>query len=100
MNYRKRDDPSVWVICELPLSGAPLEFFEDLRRSGHLIVVEEHVVQGGLGQMVSHYLLSKSWPPFKLTHKHALGYPSGLYGSQRFHRAESGLDSESILALL
>jgi transketolase len=92
--------PSLWLISEFPISNVPQEFLRDLDRSGHLIVVEEHVVQGGLGQMIGHYLLSRSIAVRRFTHHYAKGYVSGLYGSQQFHREESGLDAVSIVGTL
>ena len=52
---------------------------------------------------VSARCLPITWQPpasslDSFTHKHALGYVSGLYGSQKFHRAECGLDPASIVA--
>lgn len=94
--------PSVWVLAELPVDAAALpdELLGDLRRSGHLFVVEEHVAHGGAGQMLAHALLTRGEAPARFTHRAALGYPSGRYGSQRFHRQESGLDPESIAVAL
>jgi transketolase len=94
------DRPSVWLVTELPFTGVPSEFLEDLARSGHLVVIEEHVKSGGVGQMISHHLMSRSVPVPRFTHRHAQGYVSGLYGSQNFHRKECQLDPASILALL
>ena len=34
-------------------------------------------------------------PP--VVHAHAVGYPSGRYGSQNWHRRECGLDASAIL---
>jgi transketolase len=92
--------PSVWLVSELPLAIVPPAFIEDLAHTGHLVVVEEHVKSGGLGQMISHYLLSASVPAPRFTHHCAQGYVSGFYGSQRYHRRESQLDPASILGSL
>ncbi|HWF47449.1 MAG TPA: hypothetical protein VG168_10620 [Bryobacteraceae bacterium] len=89
---------SLWLVSELPIDNVPEEFISDLNRSGHLIVVEEHVAQGGLGQMIAHYLLSHGIAVPRFTHHRAKGYVSGLYGSQKFHRKECGLDAESVIA--
>ena len=35
-----------------------------------------------------------------LRHHYALGYPSGRYGSQSFHRAECGLDAIGIRQMI
>ena len=92
--------PDLWVLTELPLHDIPAEFLADLKRSEHLFVVEEHVVQGGAGQMLAHHLLNLGQAPGQFTHRAAMGYLSGLYGSQKFHRAECGLDAESIIGQL
>ncbi len=88
--------PSLWVLSELPIIDLPDTLLEDLQRSGHLYVVEEHVTHGSAGQMLAHYLLTHSIAPLRFTHRAAHGYPSGLYGSQNFHRRECGLDAETI----
>jgi transketolase len=92
--------PTVWLVSELPLGDPPAEFLIDVRRTGHLIVVEEHVLQGGVGQALGYYLASSAEPIRQFTHRFARGYVSGRYGSQRFHRLECGLDAESIVALV
>lgn len=90
--------PEVWLVSELPLRGLPEEFLESLRRSRRLLVVEEHSAQGGLGQSLAYCLARAGEMPPSFLHRHAMGYPSGLYGSQKFHRAESGLDPAGIVA--
>ncbi len=55
----REERPSVWLISELPLGNVPSDFLDDVQRTGHLSVVEEHVRHGGLGQMISHYLMSR-----------------------------------------
>ena len=91
-------DPSVWVVGELPLAAAPppVGLIAQLTDSGRLCVIEEHVGQGGLGAMLATWLLGAGIPIAGFRHLHARGYPSGLYGSQTFHRRESGLDPDSI----
>ncbi|MBI4425120.1 MAG: transketolase [Elusimicrobia bacterium] len=92
--------PELWALAELPVDAAalPAAFRASLKRSGHLIVVEEHVAHGGAGQQLALALLQRGEAPARFTHRCALGYPSGLYGSQSFHRKESGLDPASVLA--
>jgi transketolase len=92
--------PSVWLVSELPFGQVPSEFLEDIQRSGHLFVVEEHVKNGGLGQIISHHLMSISVAVRRFTHHYAQGYVSGFYGSQNYHRRESLLDPASVLAAL
>jgi transketolase len=100
---RKIDEasrPNIWLLSELPLNGIPAEFKADLARSQRLVVVEEHVLHGSAGQMIAHRLLLEGASPKSFAHCTARGYPSGRYGSQGFHRKESGLDVASIIALL
>ena len=92
--------PDVWLISELPIVELPAGLIESLRRSRHLFVVEEHTATGGVGQMLIHHLACMGQAPPRLTHRHAQGYVSGLYGSQKFHRRESGLDPASIVAAI
>jgi transketolase len=94
--------PTLWVLSELPIVNAeiPATFIADFQQSGHLIVVEEHVVQGGAGAALAHALLCTQTTPRRFTHRFARGYPSGRTGSQVFHREECGLDPASILRLL
>ena len=96
----RAERPSVWLVSELPFGQVPSEFLNDVQRSGHLFVVEEHVKNGGLGQIISHHLMSISVAVRRFTHYYAQGYVSGLYGSQAYHRRESQLDPASVLAAL
>ena len=90
--------PEIWLVTELPIANVPDEFIASVRRSRRLFVVEEHTAHGGLGQMLAHHLAAAGVGLDSFIHKHALGYVSGLYGSQKFHRAECGLDAASIAA--
>jgi transketolase len=89
--------PEVWLVTELPITRVPDEFIASVRRTRRLVVVEEHTAHGGFGQMLAHHLAAAGEPLDSFIHKHALGYVSGLYGSQKFHRAECGLDPASIV---
>lgn len=94
--------PNLWVLTELPITVKmiPDDLIIDLRRSNHLFVIEEHVAQGGVGQMIARCLMIMGEAPSRFTHHCASGYISGLYGSQKFHRRECGLDPEGIVAVL
>jgi transketolase len=92
--------PSLWLLCELPTRQLPEEFQADLTTSGRLLIVEEHVAHGGVAQNVASLLLASGHAPPHFATRTALGYPSGLYGSQKFHRQECGLDPASILNFL
>ncbi len=94
--------PDLWVVTELPIEAdtLPQALLDGLARSRHLVVVEEHVAQGGVGQALALTLSMMGLAPANLTHCCAQGYISGRYGSQNFHRKECGLDPESILETL
>ena len=100
MELHDESRPTLWVLSELAVLAdqIPAALVEDIQRSGHLIVVEEHVASGGAGQGLAHALLLRGAAPQRFSHRHALGYPSGFYGSQAYHRKECGLDPQSILA--
>ncbi len=92
--------PSLWVLSELPCDPIPKDFQADLARSGRLLVIEEHVSQGGVAQNLALALLSAGLLPDRFVARSAQGYPSGRYGSQKFHRVECGLDAGSIVRFL
>ncbi|KMO21142.1 transketolase family protein [Methylobacterium platani] len=91
------DGPELWAVTELPLSSNPPP--SDLvaaLRGRTLCVVEEHVAQGGLGQALAAWCLEGGIALGGFRPIAAAGYPSGTYGSQGFHRRESGLDAGSL----
>ncbi len=89
--------PTLWLLSELPPGELPEAFLADLARSRRLLVAEEHVAQGGVASMIATALLARGRAPERFVARTARGYPSGLYGSQRFHRAECGLDPAAIV---
>jgi transketolase len=95
LEYASR--PDVWLLSELPFGPVPEAFLADVRRSQDVLVIEEHVATGGVAQMLAHHLLSTGAAPRKYASRSALGYVSGHYGSQKFHRRECGLDPASIV---
>jgi transketolase len=92
--------PNLWTLDELPIQAEalPLDFLQQVRRSGSLMVVEEHVAHGSAGQILAHELALRGLMPPRFVHRCALRYCSGTYGSQEFHRRECGLDPASIVA--
>ena len=94
------DRPEIWVATKLPFvpGEIPEELMSALGAGCAIHVLEEHVAQGGAGHMLAALLLSAGVRPGPFLHFHARGYQSGRYGSQAWHRAENGLDAESVLA--
>jgi transketolase len=91
---------TLWLVGELPVDFLPDAFLADVSRTEKILVVEEHVDQGGVGQMLASALLRQGISLRRFETRCALGYPSGRYGSQKFHRRECGLDPDSILRFL
>lgn len=90
--------PALWVVTELPIDAnpPPAALIDELRRTRRLVVVEEHVAQGSVGQEMCRWVIESGLGLDRFRHLRALGYPSGTYGSQVFHRRCSGLDPQSI----
>lgn len=96
-NDDKASRPAIWLVCELSKN---LELPENLSaeiQNQKLCVLEEHVAQGGVGQAIAAKILAKNLTPKSFKHLHAQGYVSGFYGSQNFHRTESGLTKDAVL---
>ncbi len=89
------EDIDVFAISQLPIAQWDDAFLDSVRASGQLLVIEEHTARGGLGEHVA-MALAQAGIPYKLHHRHAVGYPTGRYGSQDWHQKQSGLDSESL----
>ena len=83
---------------EFPFQNIPFSLEESVRRTKRLIVVEEHTKSGGVGEKITAILQSKNIE-FKMIHRFADHY-QGSYGDQKFHRAQNGLDSNSLEKLV
>lgn len=96
--------PSIWAVSELEGDcrsvPPPTALLDELEAAPVLGIVEEHVAHGGFGQQFLHFLSLSGRRAPAVLHAHAQGYPSGRYGSQRWHRQECGLDVSAILGRL
>jgi len=94
--------PQIWALSEL--CGDRLELppalLDALASGAALIVVEEHGAQGGLGAMLARELLLRGVAPRRFRHLHACYHPGGRYGSQAYHRRESGIDPAAVAAVV
>ncbi len=96
-NIEETERPTVWVVCELSKN---IELPSNLRtelQNQSLCIVEEHVAQSGVGQITASLILQDNIVLKSFSHLHAQGYVSGFYGSQNFHRQESGLTHREIM---
>ena len=84
----------VFAVSELPVEEwGSLE--ESLRRTGRVVVVEEHVRRGGLGEHLALWMCERGLSA-TLVHRGARGYPNNRYGSQAYHQKVSGLDAPAL----
>src|SRR5690606_22506372 len=72
------------------------EVIQIIQRAPRILIAEEHVSIGGLGQQLSLQLLERDLKIERFQSIRAKGYPNGLYGSQRYHQQLSGLDADHL----
>ena len=94
------DDIEIWSVGTFPLDGIPTELLAGIREKKCVVTIEEHHLACGLGEALSHLFLTEGVHPRSFTSLHAAGYPSGRYGSQRWHQEESGLAGPALAARL
>jgi transketolase len=90
------DELEIWSVGTFPLESIPSELAASIGEKRRVVTIEEHYRSGGLGEALSHLFLTTGVVPSSLTSLHAAGYPSGRYGSQRWHQAENGLRGEAL----
>ena len=95
MELPVEDRPAVWAVTEFNSRAIPPQFWHQIQGKP-LLITEEHVASGGLGMHIALALLQSGVQPSHFKHRYALGYPTGRYGSQAFHRAQCALDANGI----
>ena len=86
----------VFNISKIPYGNFTNDFLNSLTRTKKLIVVEEHISVGGIGQQLACDLLSGGIHVDVFKTLYAKGYPSGRFGNQQYHMQQSGIDKDSI----
>lgn len=94
------DDLEIWSVGTLPLDELPADLVASIEEKLRVVTIEEHYLSCGLAEALSYQLLRRGVCPQSFTSLHAKGYPSGRYGSQRWHQEESGLAGHSLRAQL
>jgi len=91
--------PNLWVVSELPINInlPPSQLIAQLSQYKKLLVIEEHVEQGGIASQLALWLLSQGIALEKFVHRCATKHHFESYGSQVFLRAKSSLDPVSIM---
>jgi transketolase len=85
------DDLEIWNVGLLPLEEMPAELLASIKQKQRVVAIEEHYRSCGMGEALSFLLVKHGVCPLSFTSLHARGYPSGRYGSQRWHQEESAL---------
>lgn len=93
------DRPAVWAVTEFTYAGIPKEFWDQVIGK-KLFVTEEHIVAGGLGMHLALAMARLGIYVSSFIHRYAVGYPTGRFGSQSFHRSQCGLDVDGVLAMV
>ena len=86
----------VFTILAIPVRELTDDLLKSISLTQKIIVVEEHVERGGLGEHLLSLLAKKGTNNFTYLNLHAKGYPDQLFGNQLFHQTQSGLDAENI----
>lgn len=90
------EDIEIWSVGMFPIEDIPAELSASIREKRRVIVIEEHYQACGLCEAMSYLFLTRGAVPDSLTSLHALGYPSGRYGCQRWHQEDSGLAGSAL----
>ena len=90
------DDLEIWSVGVLPLDEIPADLIASLDEKQRVVIIEEHYRACGMAEAVSYLLLKHGVCPRSFTSLHAKGYPSGRYGSQRWHQEESELAGRAL----
>jgi len=91
--------PAVWAVTEFSGDEIPEAFWSQVMGE-RLFVTEEHIAAGGLGMHVALAMAHLGIRVSSFTHRYAIGYPTGRFGSQAFHRAQCGLDADGVHAMV
>jgi len=94
------DELEIWSVGMFPIEDIPAELAASIREKRRVVVIEEHYRACGLSEALSHLLLTGGVIPESFTSLHAVGYPTGRYGSQRWHQQESGLAGQALFSRL
>jgi transketolase len=98
-----RLDPSivekldVWVVSVFPLTSLPEKLLSRASTLRSIITIEEHYGQCGMHEALASKLLQTLTVPVRFSTLYASGYPSGKYGSQRWHQEENNLAGQGLV---
>jgi len=84
----------VFAVSEIPVSDWT-EIGASIQRTHNLLVLEEHVRRGGIGEHLAFWMVEQGLVAHFI-HRCAMGYPNKRYGSQSYHQHVCGLDQETL----
>ena len=94
------DDLEIWSAGTFPLEPLPADLIASVNEKQRVVIMEEHYLSCGLAEALGYLLLRGGVHLRSFTSLHAKGYPSGRYGSQRWHQEESGLAGQALRSQL
>ncbi|TAL61631.1 MAG: transketolase [Bacteroidetes bacterium] len=86
----------LFTVLAVPILELSDGLVKSIEKTKKVIVIEEHVERGGLGEHILSMMAKKNIHITGFTGLYAKGYPNKLYGNQAFHQKESGLNPENI----
>ena len=94
--------PNMWVLSELPVvdSSFPKQLIKQIKESNNLLIIEEHIANGGAGHQIVFAITEKHRIFPRIFHSCATSQIFDKYGSQEYLRRKSGLDVDSINKVL
>lgn len=92
----KYDCVDIFTILTIPLPELTPELINSISASKNVLVIEEHVQRGGLGEHLLMKLVESGIGFRNFKSLHAKGYPTKLYGNQKYYQEISGIDSSGI----
>lgn len=95
--FEKKVD--LWLIGRMPFEIST-GLIKSLNETKKLLVIEEHCLTGGLGQYLSHRILSSEIKLDRFIHLYAKGYMSKQTGSRDYYLRQTGLDTDNIMCIL
>jgi transketolase len=90
------ENVDIFTILKIPILEISKNLLESILKTKKVLVIEEHVLRGGLSEHFLSLLSSNNLLDIKFESLYAKGYPSKLYGNQSFHQKESCLDISGI----
>ena len=87
----------IWLVSLFPVESVPLELMERIALIRNVITMEEHTGECGLNETIAGKLLKGLSVPIRYNSLFAQGYPSGKYGSQKWHLEENSLAGEKLV---